>query len=137
MFSRAYVEITNVCNLACAFCPGTAREKRFMTPGTFALLAGKLRPYTDFLYLHVMGEPLLHPQLAEILHICEELGFRVCLTTNGTLLPEKLPLLLESSAIHKVSVSLHSFEGDCHLFGNPPGTYNTYFDSIHTLSGNG
>ena len=112
MFSRAYVEITNVCNLACAFCPGTAREKRFMTPGTFALLAGKLRPYTDFLYLHVMGEPLLHPQLAEILHICEELGFRVCLTTNGTLLPEKLPLLLESSAIHKVSVSLHSFEGN-------------------------
>ena len=112
MFSRAYVEITNVCNLACAFCPGTAREKRFMTPETFALLAGKLRPHTDFLYLHVMGEPLLHPQLAEILHICEELGFRVCLTTNGTLLPEKLPLLLESSAIHKVSVSLHSFEGN-------------------------
>ena len=112
MFSRAYVEITNVCNLACAFCPGTAREKRFMTPETFALLAGKLRSYTDFLYLHVMGEPLLHPQLAEILHICGELGFRVCLTTNGTLLPEKLPLLLESSAIHKVSVSLHSFEGN-------------------------
>ena len=112
MFSRAYVEITNVCNLACAFCPGTAREKRFMTPETFALLAGKLRPHTDFLYLPVMGEPLLHPQLAEILHICEELGFRVCLTTNGTLLPEKLPLLLESSAIHKVSVSLHSFEGN-------------------------
>lgn len=112
MFSRAYVEITNVCNLACAFCPGTAREKRFMTPETFALLAGKLRPHTDFLYLHVMGEPLLHPQLAEILHICEELGFRVCLTTNGTLLPEKLPLLLESPAIHKVSVSLHSFEGN-------------------------
>ena len=74
---RAYVEITNVCNLACAFCPGTAREKRFMTPETFALLAGKLRPHTDFLYLHVMGEPLLHPQLAEILHICEELGLPI------------------------------------------------------------
>ena len=112
MFSRAYVEITNVCNLACAFCPGTAREKRFMTPETFALLAGKLRPHTDFLYLHVMGEPLLHPQLVEILHSCEEFGFRVCLTTNGTLLPEKLPLLLESPAIHKVSVSLHSMEGN-------------------------
>ena len=58
MFSRAYVEITNVCNMACAFCPGTAREKGFMTPETFALLAGKLRRHTDFLYLHVMGEPL-------------------------------------------------------------------------------
>ena len=78
MFSRAYVEITNVCNMACAFCPGTAREKGFMTPETFALLAGKLRRHTDYLYLHVMGEPLLHPQLAEILRICGDLGFRVC-----------------------------------------------------------
>ena len=70
MFSRAYLEITNVCNLACAFCPGTTREKRFMTPEDFALLAKKLRPYTGYLYLHVMGEPLLHPQLTEILRIC-------------------------------------------------------------------
>ena len=67
MFQRAYLEITNVCNLACAFCPGTTREKRFMAPEDFALLAKKLRPYTEYLYLHVMGEPLLHPQLAEIL----------------------------------------------------------------------
>ena len=93
MFSRAYVEITNVCDLACAFCPGTSREKGFMTPERFALLAGKLRPYTDYLYLHVMGEPLLHPQLADILRICEELGVRVCLTTNGTHLAQRLPLL--------------------------------------------
>ena len=112
VFSRAYLEITNVCNLACSFCPGTAREKRFMDTETFALLAGKLRPYTDFLYLHVMGEPLLHPDLPEILHICSEFGYRVCLTTNGTLLAERVPLLLENASIHKVSVSLHSFEGN-------------------------
>ena len=112
MFQRAYLEITNVCNLACAFCPGTAREKRFMAPEDFSLLAKKLRPYTEYLYLHVMGEPLLHPQLAEILRTCTELGYRVCLTTNGTLLPEQLPLLRDCSALHKVSVSLHSFEGN-------------------------
>ena len=112
MFSRAYLEITNVCNLACAFCPGTTREKRFMTPEDFALLAKKLRSYTEYLYLHVMGEPLLHPQMAEILRTCTELGYRVCLTTNGTLLSEKLPLLRDCPALHKVSVSLHSFEGN-------------------------
>ena len=112
MFSRAYVEITNVCDLACAFCPGTSREKGFMTPETFALLAGKLRPHTDYLYLHIMGEPLLHPQLADILRICGELGFRVCLTTNGTHLAQRLPLLRDCPALHKVSVSLHSFEGN-------------------------
>ena len=83
-----------------------------MAPEDFALLAKKLRPYTEYLYLHVMGEPLLHPQLTEILRTCTELDYRVCLTTNGTLLPEKLSLLRDCPALHKVSVSLHSFEGN-------------------------
>ena len=111
MFKRAYVEITNVCNLACSFCPGTRRSRRFMASEEFAVIAGKLRPHTEYLYLHVMGEPLLHPQLWEILGIAESLGFRVCITTNGTLLPEK-GALLRRPCIHKVSISLHSFEGN-------------------------
>ena len=112
MFNRAYVEITNVCNLACSFCPGTRRPAGYMRPEDFRLLAEKLRGHTAYLYLHVTGEPLLHPQLTEILRICTELDYRVCLTTNGTLLPEQLPLLRDCSALHKVSVSLHSFEGN-------------------------
>lgn len=112
MFKRAYVEITNSCNLRCAFCPGTVREKRFLTPGEFRIMAEKLRPATDYLYLHVMGEPLLHPELEEILNIAGERGFRVCITTNGTLLPQKQEILLRAPALHKVSVSLHSFEGN-------------------------
>ena len=112
MFKRIYLEITNVCNLRCSFCPGTVREKRFLSVAEFRLLAQKLRPHTDYLYLHVMGEPLLHPQLGEILAIAHELGFRVCLTTNGTLLPKVQDTLLRSPALHKVSVSLHSFEGN-------------------------
>ena len=112
MLQRAYVEITNVCNLHCDFCPGTAREKRLLPPETFRVLAGKLRPWTDYLYLHVMGEPLLHPALGEILDVCAALGFRVCLTTNGVLLPERLAVLQGRGELHKVSVSLHSFEGN-------------------------
>ncbi|MEG1918500.1 MAG: SPASM domain-containing protein, partial [Oscillospiraceae bacterium] len=38
--------------------------------------------------------------------------FRVCLTTNGVLLPRQTALLLSAPALHKVSVSLHSFEGN-------------------------
>ncbi len=112
MLQRAYVEITNVCNLRCSFCPQTRREKRFMAVEEFRHLAGKLRPYTGYLYLHVMGEPLLHPDLGAILDVCGEMDFRVCLTTNGTLLREKLTLLEGRRALHKVSVSLHSFEGN-------------------------
>lgn len=112
MFKRMYLEITNVCNLRCAFCPGTQRPRRFMTPEEFRQLATRLRPYGTYLMLHVMGEPLLHPQLAELLDIAGALGFRVCLVTNGTLLPRQLPTLEGSPALHKLSVSLHSFEGN-------------------------
>ena len=112
MLKRAYVEITNLCNLRCSFCPGTGREERFMTPEAFAVLADRLRGRVKYLYFHVMGEPLLHPRLGELLDIAGEKGFRVCLTTNGTLLEEAEGTLLSSPALHKVSVSLHSAEGN-------------------------
>ena len=112
MLKRAYIEITNVCNLRCAFCPGTKRAGRFMTPEEFRIAADKLRGHVRYLYLHVMGEPLLHPQLAALLGIAAERGFRVCVTTNGTLLGGRGGVLLEGPAIHKVSVSLHSAEGN-------------------------
>ncbi|HPE16823.1 MAG TPA: SPASM domain-containing protein [Oscillospiraceae bacterium] len=106
-FGRAYVEITNRCNLACAFCPGTRRAPRSMTAPEFSHIINELRPYTDWLHLHVMGEPLGHPDLAALLK--EARDFRVAVTTNGTLLPARGELL---SGIYKVNVSLHSFEGN-------------------------
>lgn len=122
MFKRVYVEITNVCNLSCSFCPGTGRPARFLAPAEFRILAERLRGHTEYLYLHVMGEPLLHPQLEELLAVARELGFRVCVTTNGTLLPRRGQAL---SGVHKVSVSLHSFEGnDC------PGSMEEYLSGV-------
>ena len=112
MLKKAYLEITNLCNLSCAFCPGTRRPPGFLTPEDFSLLAGRLRPHTEYLYLHLMGEPLAHPQLEEILRRAGALGFRVMITTNGTLLEERGGLLLASPAVERVSVSLHSFEGN-------------------------
>ena len=112
MLKKAYLEISDVCNLSCRFCPGTKREARIMTPAEFHVLAERLRKHTEYLYLHLMGEPLLHPQLEELLGIAAELGFRVIITTNGTLLPERGALLLKSEAVHKVNISLQSFEGN-------------------------
>lgn len=111
-FKKAYLEITNVCNLNCAFCPGTKREKRFMTADEFGVLASKLRPYTDYLYLHLMGEPLLHPELGTLLNMAHGLEFKVIITTNGTLLGDKGAVLLNSPAVHKVNISLQSFEAN-------------------------
>lgn len=109
---KAYLEITNICNLKCSFCPGTKRATGFLTPEDFRTLAKKLRPHTEYLYLHLMGEPLLHPQLDQLLDIAHSLGFRVMITTNGTLLPRQQELLCTSPAITKVSISVHSFEGN-------------------------
>ena len=109
---KVYVEITNVCNLDCSFCHGTKREKRFLPPEDFRLFAEKIRPHTEYIYLHVLGEPLIHPQLKEILAICTELHFKVTVTTNGTLLRRNADVLLSCPALYKVSVSLHSFEAN-------------------------
>ena len=112
MLKRVYLEITNVCNLSCSFCPGTRRRKHFLSVDEFSRLAGRLAGHAEYLYLHVMGEPLLHPQLEDILAVAADLGFKICLTTNGTLLHRSLPTLLSARNLHKISVSLHSFEGN-------------------------
>lgn len=127
-FSRCYLEITNRCNLACSFCPKTKRPARTINPVEFRHLAEKLRPYTDYLYLHVLGEPLLHPQLGEILDICRELLFRVVITTNGTLLPAQETMLLSSPALYKINVSLHSFEA------NAPGDFGAYLSGCFSFA---
>ena len=111
-FRKVYLEISNICNLSCAFCPGTKRQKRAMTEEDLKILLPKLRPYTDFLYFHLMGEPLCHPKLASFLELAGSYGFRVILTTNGTLLPKKQELLLSAPALHKVNISLHAFEAN-------------------------
>jgi radical SAM protein with 4Fe4S-binding SPASM domain len=112
VFSKVYVEISNLCNLSCAFCPGTKRQKRAMTEEQFSSLLPKLRPYTDFLYFHLMGEPLCHPKLGIFLTLAHSHGFKVILTTNGTLLQKQQELLLSAPALHKVNISLHAFEAN-------------------------
>ena len=108
-YSRVYVEITNVCNRSCSFCPGTKRASRTMKVEEFRIICEKLRGVTDYLYLHVMGEPLIHPNLAEFISIASDMGYKVAITTNGTLLPKRRDELL-SSSIYKVNISVHSFE---------------------------
>ena len=111
-FRKIYLEIGNICNLRCSFCPGTKRAPRMLTPEEFQILASRVRDYTEYLYFHLMGEPLLHPQLPALLAEAERLAFKVMITTNGTLLPEKGGLLLASPSVHKVNLSLQSFEAN-------------------------
>lgn len=125
MLKKAYVEITNVCNLRCAFCPGTRRAARTMSPDEFALALDALRARVRYVYLHIMGEPLLHPQLGALLDLAAARGLRVCITTNGTLLGARADALLQAPALHKVSVSLHSVEEN----GGDPAEAREYLET--------
>ena len=111
-FNKIYLEISNLCNLRCRFCPGTGRQKRAMTAEELAVLLPRLRPWADYLYFHLMGEPLLHPRLETFLTMAGEYGFKVILTTNGTLLPRQQEMLLSAPGLHKVNISLHAFEAN-------------------------
>lgn len=111
-FNKIYLEISNICNLRCSFCPGTKRDKHSMSEEAFSSLLPKLRPYSDFLYFHLMGEPLCHPLLERFLELAGYSGFKVILTTNGTLLKAKQDILLSASDLHKINISLHAFEAN-------------------------
>ncbi len=109
MYSKVYIEITNICNKSCSFCHGHKRKPRSMTAEEFTLILDKLEGQTKYIYYHLMGEPLTHPLLPEFIALAKERGLKSIITTNGTLLNKRAGELL-SAGVHKFNISLHSFE---------------------------
>lgn len=117
-FKKIYTEITNVCNLACSFCPKTMRAPEFMKLDTFSEILDQISGYTDYIYFHVKGEPLLHPDIDKFLDLSFEKGFKANITTNGTLISRAGDKLFDKPALRQVNFSLHSFddnEGLCSM----------------------
>ena len=110
MITRCYLEITNICNLDCLFCPKTDRAKHRLSMEEFEMLTDKLRGQIKFLYFHLMGEPFLHPHLSDFIQIARRKDFVPVLTTNGTLLAKAQGVI--DAHPHKIQISLHSHEGN-------------------------
>lgn len=123
MYSRVYVEITNICNMACSFCHGHNRTARQMTEAEYAHVLGQLSGKTQYIYHHLMGEPLLHPLLPRFIEMACSAGFHPMITTNGTLLDSRGDALL-NKGLHKVNISVHSFEK------GHPDSHRQYIDKI-------
>ena len=123
-YSRVYVEITNICNRNCSFCPGTSRPPRRMTEEEFFHVTEKLVGITDYIYFHVMGEPLTHPELPSFIRLATERGFKCAVTTNATLVKKRGEELLHSG-VYKLNLSVHSFE---------EGSDEEYLDYITSLT---
>lgn len=111
-FKKVYIEITNVCNLSCNFCPKTSRNYKFMNREEFSYILNEVRPFTEHIYLHLMGEPLLNQEIEYFLAESKKKGLNVNLTTNGTLLKNVGDKLINSGALRQINISLHSFEAN-------------------------
>lgn len=120
-FKKIFVEITNCCNLSCSFCQRSQRPPAFITPAAFDETLQRISGWTDHLALHLLGEPLLHPDLPQLLASCHRHRLQVNLTTNATLLSSTRPTLLTSPALRQINFSLHSCER---------GESDAYLDAI-------
>ena len=110
-FKKVYIEITNVCNLNCSFCPKHKRIPKIMNSSEFEKILQITHNRGDNFYLHLMGEPTSHPEFKEILNICNKYNIKVNVTTNGTLLDKAGNILIENQ-VRSVNISLHSFEAN-------------------------
>lgn len=109
-FKKIYIEITNICNKNCSFCSKDNRLKQHMSVEDFEHIIKEIKPYTNYVYLHVKGEPLLHPHFDKILDICQKYEIFVNITTNGVLLSKRVDEITNFSCVRQINVSLHSFE---------------------------
>lgn len=120
---RIYLEITNCCNLNCSFC-SYKKGNDFLTIEEIDDYTTQIKEFTDYIYLHILGEPLLHPQIDEILDILDAKDINLQLVTNGTLL-FKHKNILNHKCIRKLSISIHSI--------NNLDIDDNYFETINEL----
>ena len=120
---RVYLEITNSCNLNCPFCT-YEKGNSFLTMEEIDDCLKQIKPYCDYIYLHMLGEPLLHPDFEKVLNLLDDYGFKLQLVSNGTLL-YKYPDILKHSCLRKLSISLHSV--------NNLNIADSYFETIDQL----
>lgn len=111
-FKKVYIELTNVCNLQCPFCPKVDRDKQFMAWDLFQKVIRAVRPLTEAVCFHLMGEPLVHPHLDRCANLCHSSGLSVQLATNGLLLNAENSGILMSPAFTQINFSLQSFEAN-------------------------
>lgn len=108
-FAKVNIEISNICNLQCSFCPEVVRENKMMSVSLFERVISQVAPLTELVCFHLMGEPLGHPQLKEMVNICADHKVKIFFVSNGVLLRDDKIELLLNPAVQQVNFSLHSF----------------------------
>jgi MoaA/NifB/PqqE/SkfB family radical SAM enzyme len=104
-----FVEPTNICDLRCPMCPTgaglTASKKGFLDASILAKILGELRHTPRTFGLWLAGEPLLHPQIVELIRMCAQKGVRPSLHTNATRLTPELAEQMIKAGLGEISFS--------------------------------
>lgn len=108
-FNRVHIEVTNICGLACSFCPPKLQPTKSMSLSFFEKVLTELKPYTKSLAFHMMGDPLTLSNLFEYLELANKQGFEVELTTSGYYLKKTPPEVLFHRAVRQLNISLNSY----------------------------
>ena len=103
-FKKIYIEVTNACNLKCGFCIKNDRKIEYISIDRFNILLERIKDYTNYLYFHILGEPLIHPNINELIDIASN-NFKINITTNGYLINN-----LKTKNVRQLNISLHSFD---------------------------
>jgi MoaA/NifB/PqqE/SkfB family radical SAM enzyme len=110
--------------MSCSFCPYHGDEiiplfkpkKQFMEPEMFATVLDTF-PRTPNLLLGHSGEPLLHPNICQLLKLVQEKRpeVRVSISTNGLILNEiNLDKLLSPGVVRRISISINTLDEEQH-----------------------
>lgn len=128
-YKKVYLEITNRCNLSCDFCIRNKRKIKDLTIEEFKFILAKLKPLTNYLYFHVLGEPLIHEQINEFINYASQ-SFNINITTNGYLIGK----IKDNKNIRQVNISLHSYDDKYKL--SLEEYLSNIFNSVEELLGN-
>ena len=135
---RIHLEVTNVCNFKCEFCPDAIMERKrgHMDTGLLKKALDEIAEYdlAKIVAFHLMGEPLIYPHIFEAIEMAIARRLNLHLTTNGStfhIRPEHIQKLV-SSGIPKVTISLQTPDPDTFIIrGAPPNLKpEQYFGGI-------
>ncbi len=107
--SRVNVELTNHCNQRCALCPRQAftRPLGFLARDVYERVVRECATHPTRLWLHFLGEPLLHRDVVRMIRFAKDAGVReVGLSTNAVTLRGRLADALLASGLDRLECSI-------------------------------
>jgi radical SAM protein with 4Fe4S-binding SPASM domain len=110
------IELTNFCDLSCSICPrpSMTRPVGFMDYELFTSIIAQCRQNTDFVWLHLFGEPLYHPRLCMFIDHCADQGIACGISTNANILDDAKAQMLLDSKLSEIYLCLDAVDKEAY-----------------------